>query len=146
MYYACMADDPLDCYCASLRHAARVVTQIYDQMLRPAGVTTAQFTVLRVLSRMPAIRVGELAELLGIEQSAMTRTLALMRQSGWIEEGAGGSARETRHVLTDAGQTRLAEAEPLWTTAQKRLVRSLGREHANSLRTLAVDLTRKLQE
>ena len=36
----------LPCMCASLRRAARALTQLYDDALRPLGLRATQFTVL----------------------------------------------------------------------------------------------------
>jgi DNA-binding MarR family transcriptional regulator len=134
----------LDCYCSSLRQTTRLLTQVYDSALRPAGLTTGQFTLLRVLTQAPAARVGELADLLGIEQSAMTRTLAVMHRSGWIEKDRSASSRETRYVLTREGRACLDRCLPLWKSAQKRVVQLLGKHEADEFRELAFALTRKL--
>ena len=44
---------PLVCACASLRRAARAVTQAYDAELRTTGMNPTQFTLLHFLARKP---------------------------------------------------------------------------------------------
>jgi DNA-binding MarR family transcriptional regulator len=136
---------PLDCYCASLRQATRRITQLYDQALRPAGLTTTQFTILRLLSQVGGARVGDLAEALAMEQSGTTRTLALMHAADLLEKDPHASARETRYVLTPEGAARLAQATPLWTRAQKRVATLFGKEQAEQLREMASALAGALE-
>ena len=41
----------LDCACASLRRAARAVTQLYEAALQDTGLRATQFTLLQALER-----------------------------------------------------------------------------------------------
>ena len=43
------AQEIANCTCLRLRRTARRVTQIYDQMLEPAGLTLAQFSLIAQL-------------------------------------------------------------------------------------------------
>jgi DNA-binding MarR family transcriptional regulator len=74
----------------------------------------------------------------------MTRTLAAMHRSGWIDKDRGASGRETRYVLTREGRASLQRCLPLWKSAQKRVVQLLGKQGADEFRELAFALTRKL--
>ncbi len=87
----------LPCACANLRRAARVVTQFYDAALGPSGLPVTQFTLLQALRLAPGISQKQLAELLGIDSSTLTRTLVPLRRNGMaaIRGGrrpAGGKA------------------------------------------------------
>jgi hypothetical protein len=66
----------LPCACANLRRAARLVTQLYDDALRPSGLRATQFTLLQALTLAPGISQKELAGLLGIDSFTLTRTLS----------------------------------------------------------------------
>jgi hypothetical protein len=66
----------LPCACANLRKAALVATQFYDGALRPSGLRVTQFTLLQALKRAPGISQKNLGELLGIDSTTFTRTLA----------------------------------------------------------------------
>lgn len=116
----------LPCACANLRRATRIVTQLYDEELRHAGMRATQFTLLQALTIAKSITQGELAEVLGMDSTTLTRTLALLRKKGWILSQRGEDRREIRLVLSAEGARQFARAEPYWASAQRRLRKTLG--------------------
>jgi DNA-binding MarR family transcriptional regulator len=123
----------LPCACASLRRADRVVTQFYDTVLRPSGLRATQFTLLQALNLAPGISQKQLAGLLEIDSTTLTRTLALLRRKGWLHAEAGTDRRALRLSLTAAGKREYQRALPYWQTAQNRLQQELGRQNWNHL-------------
>ena len=117
---------PLPCACANLRRAARIVTQRYDQHLQPAGIKTTQFTLLQALRRTGNISQGNLGDLLGLDSTTLTRTLALLRRKGWIKTEPGEDRREVRLTLTAEGKRKYLSALHYWQLAQRQLRRVLG--------------------
>lgn len=128
----------LPCACASLRKAARVVTQFYDCMLRPSGMRVTQFTLLQALNTAPGIFQKELAELLGIDSTTLTRTLGLLRRSQWLRSERGDDRRELRLYLTTAGHQEYRRVLPYWRSAQTRLRRALGERNWHEVMSAAV--------
>lgn len=120
---------PLPCACANLRRADRVVTQFYDTVLRPSGMRTTQFTLLQALQIAPGISQKQLAELLEIDSTTLTRTLAPHVRKGWVHSEAGADRRELRLRLTPAGQREYKRVSPYWQKAQKGLRQALGKEN-----------------
>ena len=138
---------PLPCACANLRRAARVVTQLYDQELRRAGLHVTQFTLLQALVRARNISQGSLADVLGLDSTTLTRTLALLRRKGWIQAKPGEDRRQVRLTLTAKGAAVYRRARPYWLSAQVRLRRALGEVHWSqvmeaTIRTAALALER----
>jgi DNA-binding MarR family transcriptional regulator len=123
----------LPCACANLRRAGRVVTRYYDAMLRPSGLEVSQFTLLQALNETGEISQKQLAALLEIDSTTLTRTLAPLREKGWLHSKAGADRRELRLSLTAAGKRKYEAAVPYWEKAQKGLERSLGKEGLNRL-------------
>jgi len=80
--------------CASFRRASRVLTQHYDRALRPLGVRATQFTLLQALSLAGEVSQGTLGEILAIDSTTLTRTLAIMGRRGWIAIRSGEDRRE----------------------------------------------------
>jgi DNA-binding MarR family transcriptional regulator len=115
----------LPCACANLRRAARIVTQRYDQQLQPAGIKTTQFTLLQALNRTGSISQGNLGELLGLDSTTLTRTLALLRRKGWIQRKPGQDRREVQLTLTAEGKRKYRSALHYWQSAQRQLRRVL---------------------
>jgi DNA-binding MarR family transcriptional regulator len=112
--------------CAELRRAARVVAQIYDEALRPSGLLAAQFTLLQTLKLAPGVSQKRLAELLGLDSTTLTRTLAVLRRKGWLRSEAGEDRRALRLYLTAEGLKEYKRVVPYWQVAQRRLRRELG--------------------
>jgi DNA-binding MarR family transcriptional regulator len=128
----------LPCACANLRRAGRVVTNYYDAMLRPSGLHVSQFTLLQALNIAPEITQKQLAKLLEIDSTTLTRTLAPLREKGWLQSVAGADRRELRLSLTAAGKREYKRALPYWQSAQKGLEQALGKEAWNRLIDVAV--------
>ncbi|MFB3921346.1 MAG: MarR family winged helix-turn-helix transcriptional regulator [Terriglobia bacterium] len=116
----------LPCACASLRRATRVVTQLYDEELRGAGLRATQFTLLQALERAGRITQGRLGELLAIDSTTLTRTLRLLIGKGWVRSVPGQDRRERHLQLTPAGRREFDQARPHWERAQHRLRLALG--------------------
>ena len=126
----------LPCYCASLRQAARVVSRVYDDALRPAGLTITQFTVLELLSRAGSARIMDIERILGADQTTVTRNLAGMARAGWIKAGIGKEDRRERHWrLTVSGRALHQRALPAWRKAQRRFENVRAGVSMDALRT-----------
>jgi DNA-binding MarR family transcriptional regulator len=117
---------PLPCACASLRRAARAVTQLYDDELRRAGLNTAQFTLLKVLASGGDVTQGSLGRMLALDSTTLSRTLRPLEARRWISVEPGEDRRERRIELTAQGRRRLDSATPAWERAQHRLRSRLG--------------------
>src|SRR5271170_3059533 len=94
----------LPCMCASLRRASRTITQLYEQAVSPAGLTANQFTILQTLSLAGEVTQGELARILAMDSTTLTRTLAVMSRSGWLTKRRGKDRREWRMRPSAAGK------------------------------------------
>jgi DNA-binding MarR family transcriptional regulator len=115
-----------------------VVTNYYDAMLRPSGLHASQFTLLQALNLAPEISQKQLAGLLEIDSTTLTRTLTPLRRKGWLRSEAGDDRRELRLSLTAAGKREYKRALPYWQSAQEGLERALGKETWNRLMDVAV--------
>ncbi len=131
----------LPCLCGSLRRATRALTQVYEDALRDLDLSASQLTILQVLSRAGELSQGQLAQILAMDSTTLTRTLAIMRRQGWIAERRGRDRRERRLRLSRAGQMKLNRAMPLWENLQSRLRRRLGDQSWTNLLQLSNQLT-----
>ena len=116
----------LPCLCANLRRAARLVTQRYDQELQPAGLKATQFTLLQAMTSAGNISQGKLGDLLGLDSTTLTRTLAVLRRKGWIQTRPGEDRREVRLNLTAEGKRKYLTALHYWQSAQRQLRTVMG--------------------
>ncbi len=128
----------LPCACANLRRAARAVTQFYDGLLRPSGLTVNQFTLLQALHLAPGNSQKQLAELLATDSTTLTRTLALLRRKRWLQAEKENDRRKLRLVLTADGEKQYKRVLPYWQSAQRRLRYALGGASWNKVISAAV--------
>jgi DNA-binding MarR family transcriptional regulator len=123
----------LPCMCASFRRTSRALTQLYDQALRPTGLRATQFTLLQALDLAGEVTQGKLGEILAMDSTTLTRTLAIMVRRGWIASRPGEDRRERRLRLSPAGQHQLKRGLEQWEKVQRRLRRRLGANRWQSL-------------
>ena len=120
----------LPCYCATLRQAARAATALYESALADSGLHLTQYTALQALKLAPNLTTTDLADLIGIDQTTATRTLALIKKRGLIASRRGEDRRERRWNLTSLGESVFGKAHPKWQSAQAAFERRLGRSEA----------------
>jgi DNA-binding MarR family transcriptional regulator len=85
-----------------------------------------QFTLLQALTQTGNISQGTLGDVLGLDSTTLTRTLALLRRKGWIHTKAGEDRREVRLTLTAEGKRKYQSALHCWQLAQRQLRKVLG--------------------
>ena len=107
------------CVCLAARKEARLLTRHFDDHLRPHGLRATQFSVLAALAQTGPILVGELAELLGLERTTLSRSVSIMEDRDLIETAAADDARVRPLRITRAGHACLTRALPDWHRAQE---------------------------
>jgi len=127
--------------CGSFRRTARALTQVYDEALRPLGLRATQLTILQVLVRAGEVSQGRLGEMLAMDSTSLTRTLAIMKREGWVAEERGEDRRERRIGLSSAGESKLKRALLVWEKVQGRLRGKLGKREWASLLQLTHHVT-----
>ena len=122
------------CACQKARIAARAVTRAYDDALRPTGLRSTQFTVLVAASVAGGIPLGQLAVILGLERTTLTRNLSALERQGLIRIGKV-DGRTRKVMISPVGADRLEKALPLWNRAQQRLREKLGEQEWSAIHT-----------
>ncbi len=121
------------CACFNIRKAARAVTQLYDEGLRPTGLRATQFSILAVTGACGPVTVSRLAEETVTDRTTLTRNLKLLVQQRLVRITAGDDRREREVTLTDHGRAALAQAYPLWRKVQSQVAQGLGPERLQRL-------------
>jgi len=119
-------DPPVNCSAARLLRAARVLTRHYDEALRPAGITITQFGLLNVIKRAEPESISDIASILDIDRTTLSRNLKPLEKANLVFRGNEGGSRRRRVLLTTLGVAKLEEAMPLWQQAQTRVEQVLG--------------------
>lgn len=114
------------CVCSTIRRAARAITQLYDDILRPSGLRITQFGILGAALAMSPITLTRLANATVTDRTTLTRNLKLLEEQGLIRIELGGDRREREISITPAGADALRKAYPLWQKAQTQVISGLG--------------------
>lgn len=120
-----------ECLAMRTRRLSRVVTRLFDAALRPLGIGVAQLSLLVAVQRRGPMAPAQVGRALDIEKSTLSRNLARLQESGWIQERPEGRGKLLE--LTPAGRLLLAKAYPLWRQAQTRARRHLGEAAVSAL-------------
>lgn len=131
--------------CAALRSrmAARAITRMYDEALRPSGLKITQFTLLVAIERDEATSISQLADALGMERTTLTRNLSLLERKNFIKLGPEAFRRSRAMTLTRDGRAILQKALPLWRNAQDELVGQMGKTSWKAARQALEKLAEK---
>lgn len=114
------------CIAGRLRLLNRVVTNLYDDALRPFGVKLSQGNVLAVTAKLGVARPAEVCDILELDTSTLSRTVERMVANGWLEILPDDDGRSHPFRLTDEGKRLMEKAIPAWETAQAEAKKLLG--------------------
>ena len=116
------------CIALRLRLLNRVVTNLYDEALRPLDLKVSQLNLLVVTAKLGLAQPAKVCDILQLDTSTLSRNVERMRVKGWLEAVAGEDARTQPFRLTAHGRKLLARAVPAWERAQRRAAEVLGDE------------------
>lgn len=135
-----------ECLAMRARLLSRTVTSVYDEALRPLGITIGQLNILAVVAKRGPISPGEVARFLSMEKSTMSRNVKRMRQHGWLRGVPGGTGRRLLLEVSATGRRMLGRAAPRWSEAQAEVSALLGKRGAAALHGAADTIWAKRAE
>src|SRR5262245_6517031 len=136
------------CIVAAMRAATRRLTQLYDEAMAPTGLRITQFHILSELERRSADppTVGELAEILTMERSALGQTLRPLERDGFVELGHDKRDGRRRPVkLTKAGKGKVVHGRRCWAGAHEKFEHFFGNNQLVALRETLRDIAESPQ-
>ena len=116
------------CIAVRLRLLNRVITNLYDDALRPLGLKVSQVHILVVTAQLGVAQPGKVCELFRLDASTLSRNVERMRARGWLEVVPGEDARLQPFRLTTSGRRVLERAVPAWEQAQQQAEELLGED------------------
>jgi len=126
------------CLCDATRKAARAISAVYDRNLAPHGVRITQFTILANLELRGATSLGELAKILQLDRTTLTRNLEPLEAKTWVRSGPAPRDSRSRIVsVTNEGRAAVFAAFPAWREAQERVAALLSLGERALLKRLA---------
>ncbi len=115
-----------ECVAVRLRMLNRVITNIYDNALRPLDLKVSQMNILVAAAKMGTARPLEVCEYLHLDVSTLSRNVERMKARGWLEVVPAEDGRAQPFQLTPQGRKLLEKAVPAWSEAQREVTRILG--------------------
>lgn len=115
-----------ECIAVRTRLINRLVTGVCDTGLRPFGVRVAQVNILCAIANGGPITPTDLAAVLVLDKSTLSRDMDRLVEKGWVETRPGDDARSHLLAVTPAGIEFLERIYPAWQAAQRQLSERLG--------------------
>jgi DNA-binding MarR family transcriptional regulator len=121
------------CIAVRLRLLNRVVTNFYDDALRPLGLKVSQLNILIVTARLGLARPSQVCDILQLDVSTLSRNVKPLQAHGWLEIVPEEDARSQPFRLTAQGKRLIEKAVPAWEEAQRQAIELLGSEGVSLL-------------
>ena len=119
-----------------LRMAGPAATDAAAASVQDLSVSASEGRALVELLTAHGIAQGELASLLGLEKSTVSRLAAGLEQKGWIRRGRDeGNQRFVRLYLTPSGSALAVRLLQAWRSRQARIIAALTDDERAGLAT-----------
>lgn len=125
------------CHCLNIRRASQAVTQFYDKFVEQSGLKLAPYSLLRHLELVEPVTITELAKMMRIDRTTLTRNMKPLLKAGLITVNFGKDPRSREVMLTETGKSALVSANKSWDKAQETLEEYLGEELHNFEKVLS---------
>lgn len=133
---------PSVCVAYNLRKVSRKVTNFYQEKINVSGLQGTQFPLLLAIKLNQPISITELAGILNIDRTTLSRNLKLLEKKGHIFMGAQEQDNRQRTVaLTAQGLELFDTALPLWQEAQDDIVSKFGKEKWDQMLNLLTQIS-----
>lgn len=119
------------CLCLHAQRAARALARLFDEALRPCGLTNGQFSLLMSLNRPEPVKMAPVAALLAMDRTTLTAALKPLERRGLVRVVVDPEDSRARLLrLTGEGHRVLLEAIPVWTRLHAELEGELAAPNA----------------
>jgi len=124
-----------ECLGGRIRMLNRKISAIYDEEFAELGLKVSQFSVLVSITNRGATRATELAKVLGMDESTLSRNVNRMCAKGWLRLEGNDDRRSHFVIITDKGLALVRKGYAAWQRAQAKAVNRLGEPVVTALRS-----------
>jgi DNA-binding MarR family transcriptional regulator len=129
-----------------VRYVYRAFVKELAEQLAPHGLTTSQWSAMRVLWETDGLSQVELAQRMMVEKASLTSVLQSMADAGLITRVRNTADRRKVNIfLTAAGRRLREQVLPLGDLINKRATRGLSAAEVKEIRALLTKVMRNLQ-
>ena len=133
------------CLCLHVQRAARALARHFDDVFRPLGITSGQYSLLMSLHR-PAPTMGDTAHFLAMDRTTLTAALKPLTERGLVRVAPDEKDRRIKRLsLTQAGDAVLAKAYGLWAEAHGAIEADMQAPNAQLMRDGLMRMVCKLE-
>ncbi|HEU5047571.1 MAG TPA: MarR family transcriptional regulator [Rickettsiales bacterium] len=123
------------CLCLHMQRAARKLARTFDDVLRPLGLTSGQFSLLMSLNRPAPPAMKDVAYVLAMDRTTLTAALKPLERRGLVHIAPDPNDKRSKLLsLTPAGSELLAQAFPVWQRTHAEMENLLPQGEADKLR------------
>jgi DNA-binding MarR family transcriptional regulator len=132
------------CMVTRTRQISRVLTAIYDQELRPFGISSQQFSLMVLITELGAASRSDLGRRNHQDRTTLTRNLQPLLSRDLVSEEVPAEGGRRRPLsLTKEGRELLLSAAPAWSAAQTKAKALLGKSGVDAIMGIAGELPRR---
>lgn len=118
-----------DCIAVRVRLINRMISSVYDEALRPFGITAGQMNILVAVSAFGPLKPLDVCRLLKLDPSTLSRNVERMKKRKWIQTSSCEKDARVRVLsATQDGLRLIEQAFPAWEQAQGKAAKLLGPE------------------
>jgi DNA-binding MarR family transcriptional regulator len=136
---------PQGCTNLKVRQLMRRVAQHFDAEVGKSGLKGTQYSLLSHVTKLGPIRPVDLAAMMKVDASTLSRNLKPLVAAGWLTLEAGADGRSRLVQATDAGREKRHEAQRRWRVAQEGLNAALGPGRVIALHALIDEAMDRLE-
>jgi MarR family transcriptional regulator for hemolysin len=126
---------------------SRLMSTEYNKIMKPLGLTRAQWRVVVHLHRKDGLTQSQLAELLGAGKVSVGGLIDRLEHSGWVERRDDPQDRRSNRVfLTEKGRAIEKEMEKTGRELTSQTLRNLGSDERAQLVDLLIAVKNNLLE
>ncbi len=137
-----------DSYCKCLYYSAnalaRNITRMAEKAFEPTGLSPSHGFVLMTVNKQPGITAGEIADIMQLQPSTITRFVDKLEDDGFVTRQSDGKFIQ---VFPTSKAKKFDEAlKSAWRSLYKRYTDILGEENGRELTAAIYEATSKLDE
>jgi DNA-binding MarR family transcriptional regulator len=134
---AAKAAGPRGCTNLKLKQASRCVARHFEAHVGPTGLKATQYSLLSHVVKLGPIGAGELAAVMRLDPSTLSRNLQPLIDKDWVQVRAGVDDARSRVVeATETGLALRVSAQQAWKRGQLALNQRLGEARVAALHAL----------
>jgi DNA-binding MarR family transcriptional regulator len=114
------------CVASTFRRTTRAITKAFDAALQPFRLSSTQFAILVAVAKTQPVAVGDLANILLVDPSTLSRSLVLMQRNRLVAVSGRSAMRQRFVTLSAQGARKLDDSVPRWRQVQAQFIKLLG--------------------